>query len=183
MISKISLQTVRCAMMLASLLALSACSNNDEMIALQNYVQNTVNRPPGAIEPIPEFSSYEPFQYSASSLRSPFDIPLDITQIIRNQSNNVRPDENRPKEPLENHPLSTLTMVGTITRAGTAWALILDETGLVTRATVGNYMGRNHGRIVDVNENFIELVEIVPTGDGAWMERPQTVTLRETVQP
>jgi len=168
--------------LLAATLLLSGCSNNEEMIELQNYVQQTVNRPPGQIEPIPEFQSYEPFQYSAAGLRSPFDIPLDITLVIRNQNNNVRPDENRPKELLENYPLSTLTMVGTISRDGTTWALILDDTGLVTRATVGNHMGRNYGRITDVTENQIELTEIVPTGDGSWMERPQTILLRETPQ-
>ena len=175
--------TSKRVLLAAAVLLLSACSNNNEMIELQNYVQATVNRPPGPIEPIPEFSSYEPFQYSASSLRSPFDIPLDITQIIRNQDNDVAPDENRPKEPLENYPLSALTMVGTISRSGTDWALILDETGLVTRATLGNYMGRNHGRIVTIEESLIELVEIVPTGDGSWMERPQTITLRQVDGP
>lgn len=167
-------------LLVVATLLLAGCSNNEEMIELQNYVQSTVNRPPGQIEPIPEFKSYEPFQYSAASLRSPFDIPLDITMVIRNQNNDVRPDENRPKELLESYPLSTLTMVGTIAKGDNVWALILDETGLVSRATVGNYMGRNYGRIVDVSENQIELVEIVPTGDGSWMERPQTVLLRES---
>ena len=170
-------------MLAAAVVLLSACSNNDELIELQNYVQSTVNRPPGAIEPIPEFSSYEPFQYSASSLRGPFDIPLDITQIIRNQANDVRPDEDRPKELLEGFPLSALVMVGTITRNDTDWALILDETGLVTRATLGNYMGKNYGRIIGISENQIDLVEIVPTGDGAWMERPQTIALRQAAGP
>jgi len=165
-----------------AVLLLSACSNNDEMIELQNYVQQTVNRPPGQIEPIPSFSSYEPFQYSASSLRSPFDIPLDITQIIRNQSNDVRPDETRPRELLENFALNSLVMVGTISRDETDWVLILDETGLVSRATIGNYLGRNHGRITAVTENQIDLVEIVPTGDGSWMERPQTIVLRQTTE-
>lgn len=165
-------------LLISAVLFLSACSNNDEMIELQDYVNSTVNRPPGRIEPIPAFTSYEPFQYSAASLRSPFDAPLDITLIIRNQSNNVSPDENRPKELLESFPLSSLTMVGTITRNNTDWVLILDETGLVSRATVGNYLGRNHGRIFEINENQIDLVEIVPTGDGSWMERPQMVMLR-----
>lgn len=172
----------RQAVLLLATLLLAACSNNDEMIELQDYVRQTVNRPPGPIEPIPEFTSYEPFTYSAASLRSPFDIPLDITQIIRNQGNNVRPDENRPKELLENYPLSSLLMVGTISRSGTDWALIQDESGLVSRATIGNYMGRNHGRIVAINDSQIELVEIVPTGDGSWMERPQTILLREIGQ-
>lgn len=160
-------------------LLLAACSNNDEMIELQDYVRSTVNRPPSRIEPIPVFTSYEPFQYSASSLRSPFDIPLDIALIIRNQNNDVRPDNNRPKELLENYPLSALTMVGTISRGGTDWVLVLDETGLVSAATVDNYMGRNHGRIVEINENQVELLEIVPTGDDSWTERPQTIILRD----
>ena len=177
-VNKIAYRT----MSFLAVLLLSACSNNDEMIELQNYVQQTVNRPPGPIEPIPAFTSYEPFQYSATSLRSPFDIPLDITQIIRNQNNDVAPDENRPQEQLENFALNSLVMVGTITRAGTNWALILDESGLVSRATIGNYMGRNHGRIISVTENQIELIEIIPTGDGSWTERPQTISLRQTTE-
>lgn len=166
-------------LLVAAVMFLTSCSNNEELIELQDYVQRTVNRAPGRIEPIPEFRSYEPFQYGAASLRSPFDIPLDITQIIRNQNNDVRPDESRPKELLENYALSALSMVGTIARNNTDWALILDETGLVTKATIGNYMGRNHGRIVEITETQIELIEIVPTGDGFWIERPQTVQLRE----
>jgi len=169
----------RLLLLVAAVMLLSACSNNEEMIELQNFVQATVNRPPGRIEPIPEFRSYEPFQYSAASLRSPFDVPLDITQIIRNQNSDIRPDENRPRELLESYPLSNLSMVGTITRGGTEWALMLDETGLVSRVTIGNFMGRNHGRIVGISETQIDLVEIVPTGDGFWMERPQTIQLRQ----
>ena len=166
-------------LLLVAALFLSACSNNAERIELQNYVQTTVNRPPGQIEPIPEFSSYEPFTYSASSLRGPFDVPVDISLIIQSQDNDVRPDENRPKEMLESYPIGSLLFVGTISRGGTIWGLIQDETGLVSRVTVGNYMGRNHGRIVSVTEEQIEMVEIVPTGNDAWMERPQTVMLNQ----
>ncbi|MDG2176825.1 MAG: pilus assembly protein PilP [Gammaproteobacteria bacterium] len=173
-------KTIRLYWLLPALavLLLTACSNNEEMIELQDYVLQQVNRPPGLIDPIPAFSSYEPFQYSASSLRGPFEIPLDITQIIRNQNNDVSPDENRPTEQLENYAINSLEMVGTITRNDVYWALILDETGLVSRATVGNYMGRNHGRIIDISEGQIELIEIVPQGDGFWTERPQTITLQ-----
>jgi type IV pilus assembly protein PilP len=68
-------------------------------------------------------------------------------------------------------------MVGTLTREGQTWALVRDETGNVTRVTRGNYMGRNHGRIINITSAQIELVEIVPTGSGSWIERPQTVQL------
>jgi type IV pilus assembly protein PilP len=40
-------------------------------------------------------------------------------------------------------------------------------------------MGRNHGRIVGIGERQIDVTEIVPTGDGGWIERPQTLTLQE----
>jgi|Laugresp1bdmlbsn_1035097.scaffolds.fasta_scaffold06584_2 type IV pilus assembly protein PilP len=163
---------------LAASLLLVACSGDAEMIALQNYVNEAVNRPPSAIEPLPEFVSYQAFTYSASSLRSPFDVPVDISELLNNQrSAEVRPDENRPREALENFALGALAMVGTLSRDGRTWALIRDEANNVTRITVGNYLGRNHGRIVNVTETQVELVEIVPTGDDGWIERPQTIVM------
>jgi len=168
----------RCIFCLA--LLLGSCSNNDEMIALQDYVNSVVNRPGGRIEPPPEFVVYEAFTYSAASLRAPFDPPVDLSLAMQNQRNNeVRPDENRPREYLESFPIGNLAMVGTLSRAGSNWALIRDETGNVTRVTLGNYLGRNHGRIVGITELQLDVVEIVPTGDSGWIERPQSILLQE----
>ena len=165
---------------LGTILVLASCSNNTEMIELQNYVQQTVNRPPGQIEPLPEFISYEAFTYSAASLRGPFDVPVDVTTALRNQRNNqVQPDPNRPREFLENFAIGSLTMVGTLARNEVTWGLIRDETGSIHRVMGGNYLGRNHGRIIAISETQIDLVEIVPTGDGGWIERPQTITLQD----
>ena len=161
-------------------LLVSACSNNARMVELQDYVSSVVNRPPGQIDPPPEFVSYVTFTYSAASLRSPFDIPVDAATALRNQQNgDVKPDEARPKEYLESFALGTLMMVGTLGRDGQTWALIQDETGSVNRVTVGNYMGRNYGRIESVSATQIEIMEIVPTGDGGWIERPTTVGLAQ----
>lgn len=164
---------------IALLLCLSGCSNNDEMIELQGYVSSVVNRPPGVIEPVPEFRSYEPFTYSAASLRGPFDVPMDAAMEREQRNNQVRPDENRVREALENFAIGNLSMVGTLARSNRIWALVKDETNTISRVTVGHYMGRNHGRIVNLSETQIDLVEIVPTGDGGWIERPQTISLQE----
>jgi len=165
---------------LAVMLLLQSCSNNDDMLALQRYVDGVVNRPPGVIEPPPEFITYEPFTYSAANLRAPFDPPVDLSIAMQNQrANEVRPDENRPTEHLEGFALANLKMVGTLARQGQTWALIRDELGNVTRVAVGNYMGRNHGRIVAISPQQIDLVEIVPTGSNGWIERPQTVLVAE----
>lgn len=161
------------------LLLVAGCSGTDEMIALQDYVNSTVNRAPSAIEPLPQFVSYEPFTYSAASLRSPFDLPIDINELLRSRDNQVQPDLNRTPEMLERYNLGALTMMGTLARGGRMWALIRDETGEITRVSTGNYMGRNHGRIVNISETQIDLVEIVPTGSGGWVERPQTMLLQQ----
>jgi len=38
-------------------------------------------------------------------------------------------------------------------------------------------MGRNHGRIVAIKNDRINLIEIVPDGHGGWLERPRTLAL------
>jgi len=164
--------------LLGLVLLLQACSSADNMVELQNYTQSVINRPPGAIEPLPAFVSYEAFTYSAAGLRGPFDQPIDAALALRSARNNeVRPDENRPKEYLESFALSSLSMVGTMARQNEVWALIKDETNNVTRVSEGDYMGRNHGRIVGVTTGQIDLIEIVPSGDGSWLERPQSIGL------
>lgn len=161
-------------------LGLSACSNRSEMLELQNYVQEQLNRPPSAIDPLPVFIAYEAFTYSAANLRGPFDIPVEISDEFRNQqTKEVKPDETRPKEYLESFAIGNLLMVGVLKREGEVWALIRDETNNITRVTIGNYMGRNHGRITAITDSQIDVVEIVPTGDGGWLERPQNILLNE----
>lgn len=170
----------RIASGLGLVLSLAACSNRSEMQELQNYVQAEMNRAPSSIEPLPVFTAYEAFTYSAANLRGPFDIPVEISEEFRNQqSTEVKPDESRPKEHLESFAIGNLFMVGVIKRQGQTWALIRDETNNINRVTVGNYMGRNHGRISAISDTQIDIVEIVPTGDGGWLERPQTILLQE----
>lgn len=163
---------------LSSVLLVAGCSNGEQMIALQDYVDSVVSRPPGQIEPPPEFVSYVAFTYSAASLRGPFDIPVDAATALRNQLNSeVKPDETRPKEYLESFAIGALTMVGTLSRSGQTWALVRDETTNINRVAVGNYVGRNYGRIVAISETQIDVMEIVPTGDGGWLERPASIAL------
>ena len=44
---------------------------------------------------------------------------------------------------------------------------------------VGNYLGENYGRITDVGDNRVNLVEIIPNGTGGWLERPAAVEIVE----
>lgn len=69
-------------------------------------------------------------------------------------------------------------MVGTLSNDSGFFALV-GGAGGVHRVKVGDYLGRNHGRVVSVDEAKIDVIEIVPDGDQGWLERPRSLTLKE----
>ena len=42
--------------------------------------------------------------------------------------------------------------------------MIKDPDGGIHRVQVGNFLGRNHGRIVEMGDTFVAVIEIVPDG-------------------
>ena len=158
---------------------LVGCQRYDNLSDLQSFVTEIKNRPGAEVEPVPEFVPYEGFVYSAASMRSPFEIPLVIeTQMNTVLSQDVEPDFDRPREPLESQALSEMGMVGMLLRGETFEALIEDAFGEVHRIGIGNYLGRNHGRVENISNSQVNIIEIVPSGSGGWVERPQTLTLQ-----
>lgn len=146
---------------------------------LDTYMAEVKARPVGAIEPIPTFKPYQSFTYSAQSMRAPFDIPLSAKEAAVQVGKTVKPDLLRAREFLERFNIEGLQMVGTLTQKGTLWALVKDEESGVHRVRIGNYLGKNHGRIVATTETEISVMEIVPNGVGGWIERPRTIKLTE----
>ncbi len=137
-------------------------------------------RPKGTIEPVPVFKPYESFTYSAQALRAPFDIPLSAKETAAlTPGAEVKPDLGRAREFLERFNFEQLLMVGTLAQQGTLWALIADGEGGVYRVRVGNYLGKNHGKIVETTETSIAVEEIVPNGVGGWIRKPRTIKLAE----
>lgn len=165
-------------LLLLSGASLTACSNRD-FSDLDAFMDEKRNRPGGIIAPIPTFKAYEAFAYSATTLRSPFDRPIEVREIRQLQAvAAIKPDQNRAKEFLEQYTFDSLRMVGTLERSETNWTLIKDPDGGVHRVKVGNFLGRHHGKIVDMNDTYVGVVEIVSDGtaDG-WVERPRSIKL------
>ena len=163
---------------LSSALLLSACGGSSYP-DLDKYMADVKARPAGHIQPIPAFTAYPSFTYGASGLRSPFQPPVEVKEITRLQRlTKVRPDPNRTKEFLEQFTFDSLGMVGTVQMGGTLWALVSDPDGSVHRVKMGNYIGKNHGRIVELTENYVAAIEIVANGPDEWVERPRKLQLR-----
>ena len=159
-------------------LVLSACTNNN-FADLEAFVEEKKARPGGIIAPIPTFKAYEAFSYSAASQRSPFDRPIEVREIAQLQAiSSIKPDETRAKEFLEQYTFDSLSLVGTLERGEVDWSLIRDPEGGVHRVKQGNYLGRNHGKIVDTTDTYIAVIEIVSDGsEDGWVERPRTIKL------
>ncbi|MEH6557520.1 MAG: pilus assembly protein PilP [Oceanicoccus sp.] len=160
------------------MLVLTACTS-DNYQDLDEFMAEKKARPAGVIKPIPVFKAYKAFTYSAAGMRGPFDQPVDVGEITRMQLNsNVKPDNNRTKEYLEQFNLDSLSMVGTLEQGGQFWALLQDDNGGVHRIQKGNYVGRNHGKIVEASETYLSVIEIVPNGVDGWVERPKTIKIQ-----
>ncbi|MCP3908557.1 MAG: pilus assembly protein PilP [Oceanicoccus sp.] len=165
-------------LLVVSVITLTACGGGGYE-DLDDFMAEKKSRPAGLIKPIPVFKAYKAFTYSASALRSPFERPVEVTEITRlRMASNVKPDPNRTKEYLEQFPLDSLSMVGTLQQGDALWALMQDETGGVHRIKLGDYVGRNHGRIVESTETYVSVIEIVPNGVDGWIERPRTIQLK-----
>lgn len=158
---------------------LSACGGGDNA-DLRQFIQQEKNKPPGRIEPIPSYPPYESYIYSAASIRSPFDKPVDIQRrVFAKADSNVKPDLSRTKEYLEGFDIAGMAMVGTLKKGGTLWALVKDPSGGIHPVKGGNYIGKNHGKIMSIDNAKIELIEIVSDGLDGWLERPRVLALAE----
>ncbi|MDM1695896.1 pilus assembly protein PilP [Thiopseudomonas alkaliphila] len=162
------------------LLMLAGCAPEYDNSDLRAYMDEVYQRPKGKIEPIPQEVVYEPFTYVASNKRSPFQPPIKITMNDKvSGRQDIHPDETRVKQFLEGFNMDSFTMVGTLNRDGQNYALIKAAESGVHRVKVGDYLGANHGRITEIKPAQINVIEIVESGDGGWLERPRTILLQE----
>ena len=156
---------------------LTSCSS-DNTSDLQTYITSIKARPKGRIKPLPEITPYEGFSYVADvqGLRSPF---RPDTPQASGGGSGPRPDVDRSREYLESFPLDSLGMVGTLHINETLYGLVQTSDGLIHRVIPGNYLGQNDGRITEISESEIGLVEIISDGIGGYIERDAAVSLSD----
>ncbi len=157
---------------------ISGCAQ-DNISDLHAYVQQVKSRKTGRIDPLPEIQVYETHSYSAADLRSPFveSVSREEEQQEVAAADGISPDFDRPRELLEEYPLDSLRMVGTLEQSQKVWAIVAANDGTIHRVVSGNYLGQNHGKILSISESSIDLVEIVPDGQGGWQEREAAIAL------
>ena len=174
-----------------AVVALAGCARQD-LSDLQRFVEKTKRETPiKKPDPPPEAKPYTPFTYTAQGVKDRFLVApfaqeeeLEMTREVMARSggySGVRPDPNRVREELEKYSLGSLKMKGTFRVGGgnELWALILAPDGVVHRVQKNNYLGTNHGKILNITEQRVDLKEIVPDGPGRWQERDAFLSLTQ----
>lgn len=138
---------------------------------------------PGQPEPVAEQGAR--FVYDGATLRDPFQPPAAQVDHMPGQPA-LAPDLARKRGTLEGLAVDQFEMVGTLSINAVSvealphglqtFALLRTPSG-VHRLAVGDYLGPNHGRVTAIHSGHIELVELFPDEQGAWLARSRTLVL------
>jgi len=158
--------------------SLSAC--NEGVSDIDDYFADIRAKPAKPIDPMPELKPYLRYVYPEHE-KDPFDRAMLIPEAAPQQmvDSGVKLDVNRVKEFLEGFPLDGLSMVGTVNKENTLWALIKTPDGGVQSIKKGNYLGQNYGKVLNISEAKMEIKEIVPNGNGGYKERETMISLKD----
>ena len=152
--------------------ALAACGGGRG--DLEKWTAEVRARPAPPLDPLPVMQQFETFEYAAQNMRDPFSEAFNGAE-----GSGPRPDPGRRKQTLEQFPLDSLDMVGTIGNGPGVVALVLAPDKVTYRVRPGVYLGQSDGRVTAVHDDRVELVELVPDGAGGWLERPATIVLED----
>lgn len=174
--------------LLALILLSSGCVSRD-MSDLENRVSEVLTRKGGKIEPLPPIKPYERYLYQSAALglRDPFETfdreAKDVQKIAgitdAKQQEYANEILTHNREELETHELDALRMVGILENADDMWGIVRDPQGVVHRIQVGNYVGLNFGKVINIQEDRIDIREIIRDAQGRYEERQASLALAE----
>lgn len=165
--------------MVLVVLMLSAC--NQGMDDLVKEIASVKARPADPISPIPPVQTYTPYEYDGQIGRNPFRQSLSegSDEVREARGDGPRPDFDRARQYLERYELDTLSMVGTFSKEEFYWALVRDPEGIIHRVPVGDYIGKNHGKVVNISNTQLSLSELISDGADGWLLREASIALSE----
>ena len=167
--------------LLISMLAGCFASEQEDLQAWMTSERNTTKP---KVVPISEPTKFVPQSYTSEAVLEPFSSEKLAAVLKGAQSVNavnsalIEPELNRRKEPLEDFPLDTMALVGSLTKQGQLVALI-KVNDLLYQVKSGQYLGPNFGRILKITETEVVLREIVQDPGGEWVERQAALQLQE----
>jgi type IV pilus assembly protein PilP len=159
-------------------LFLGGCGGEEHQDLKEELKKLTVDMR-GRVDPLPMVKPYEPVPYKAYDLPDPFSSArIELVTKAPSGGGGIKPDLNRPKEPLEAFPLESLKVVGILQRDKQMYALVRADAS-VYRVKTGNFLGQNFGLITKITDAQVQLRELVQDAGGDWTERVSALQLQE----
>lgn len=165
------------------MLLLAGCGSGGQE-ALQDWMAQQRRETKPRVQPISEPKKFTPQAYNQGGALDPYNREK-LTQALRKESAQssqsaalIAPELARRKETLEDFPLDTMRLVGSLVKDGQMVGL-LQVDKLLYQVKAGQYLGQNYGRIIKIAETELTLREIVQDAAGEWIERPATLKLQE----
>ena len=163
----------RLALAVSAGLALAGCGGDSHQ-DLRAWMAEQGKAAKGRLDPLPQVVPYQPFTYNAFDLPDPFK-PRKIEPS--KSASKLAPDLNRRKEALEAYPLESLSMVGTLQKDKTMYALVRTPDRELYQVRTGNHMGQNYGVVIGIADGEVRLRELVQDSAGDWTERSSALQL------
>lgn len=164
---------------LAVLLLLQGCV--DDQDELQQWMEQQKREVKPSVEPLSAPKKFIPQGYAALNGVEPFStqkLTVALKQEARQPNSLLASEINRRKEPLEAYPIDSMSMVGSVVRAGRPYALLRVD-NLLYQVKPGDYVGQNYGKIMKISETDVAFREIVQDAAGEWIERMSALQLQE----
>ena len=158
---------------------LVGCSGDQQELSQWMEQQRREVKP--NVQPLSPPKKFNPQAYVALGAVEPFSnqkLTVALKQEARQPNSLLSAELNRRKEPLEAYPLDSMSMVGSVTKAGRPYALLRVD-NLLYQVKPGDYLGQNYGKITKISETDVALREIVQDAAGEWIERTSALQLQE----
>ncbi|MFC0251489.1 pilus assembly protein PilP [Massilia consociata] len=166
---------------LGAALLLAGCGDGD-VKEVRNWMEQVERDTRPAVKPLPEPKQFVPYAYNPGGATEPFSqdkLLGEMARVSAASGNPLQPDDTRQRELLENYPLDTMRMVGTLQKGGANYALVQIDAAIY-QVRAGQRIGQNHGVITRISEGAIDIREVVQDATGDWVERKATIELRES---
>ena len=158
---------------------LVGCSGDQQELSQWMEQQRREVKP--NVQPLSPPKKFNPQAYVALGAVEPFSnqkLTVALKQEARQPNSLLSAELNRRKEPLEAYPLDSMSMVGSVTKAGRPYALLRVD-NLLYQVKPGDYLGQNYGKITKISVTDVALREIVQDAAGEWIERTSALQLQE----
>lgn len=159
--------------------SLAGCSSQQE--ELDSWMQQQKREVRPSVQPLTPPKKFLPQQYVEADGVEPFSqqkLSVVLKQEAKEPNSLLAAEMNRRKEPLEAYPIDSMSMVGSVGKKGSLYALLKVD-NLLYQVKQGDYLGQNYGKVVKITETEVSLREIVQDAAGEWIERQTSLQLVE----